>query len=120
MKNNFVLRKQLNSTYGINAADTVVRVSLDGLEEEAILRALKRANREALGRLEALIRAKKLRYPITVRMLDSSGLSVTDVPELRWQANLGIAPGLLFYLVGEDSRGSRVCARIELFRQTIQ
>jgi hypothetical protein len=120
MKNNSESRKLQPSTARTDAADAVVRVSIDGLNEEAILRAFERANREALRRLEAPTRSKKLRYPITLSMLDSIGLRITDVTELCWQVDSGALQGLVFYLVGEDSQSRRVCARIELVRQVIQ
>jgi hypothetical protein len=120
MKNNSELRKQRSSTSSTDGADAVVRVAIEGLDDEAILRAFKRGSREALRRLEAPTRAKKLRYPITLRMLDSRGLDVTDVTELSWRARSGTALDLMFYLVGEDPQSRRVCARIELFRQVIQ
>jgi len=114
------LRKRKSEIVCFDRADAVVGVSIDGLNEEAAQRALKRANREALRRLEAPIRAKKLRYPITLRMFDSSGLGVADVIEVRRQAKPVTTPEFLFYLVAEDGHGRRVCARIELARQVIQ
>jgi hypothetical protein len=53
-------------------------------------------------------------------MLDSTGLSITDLTEVRRQANPAVTPEFLFYLVGDDGQGRRVCARIELVRQVIQ
>jgi hypothetical protein len=114
------LRKHNSDSVRFDRADAVVRVSIDGLNEEAAQRALKRANREAMRRLKTPIRAKKLRYPITLRMLDSSGVGVADATEVRRQANPATTPEFLFYLVAEDGRGRRVCARIELARQLIQ
>jgi hypothetical protein len=114
------LRKRVNDSICFDRADAVVRVSIDGLREEAAYRALKRANREAARRLGAPIRAKKLSYPITFRMLDSSGLSVAGVTDVSWQSNPVTTREFLFYLVAEDENGRRVCARIELSRQIIQ
>jgi hypothetical protein len=103
----------------LDRADAVVRVSIDGLNEDEALRALKLANREAARRLEAPTRAKKLQYPITLRMLDNTGSSLTNVTEIRRQVNPA-AQEFLFYLVAEDAKGRQVCARIELVRQVIQ
>jgi hypothetical protein len=114
------LRKRDDERLCFDRADAVVRVPIDGLNEDAAQRALKRANREAMRRLEAPIRAKKLRYPITMRMLDSSGVGVTGAAEVRRQANPVTTPEFLFYLIAEDGHGHRVCARIELVRQVIQ
>jgi hypothetical protein len=114
------LRKRNSDSVRFDRADAVVRVSIDSLSEETAQWALKRANREAMRRLEAPIRAKKLRYPIMFNMVDSSGLGVADVTEVRRQANPASAPAFLFYLVGEDAQGRRVCARIELVLQVIQ
>jgi hypothetical protein len=114
------LRKHANDSICFDRADAVLRVSIDGLSEEAGHRALKIANREAVRRLEAPIRAKKLQYPITLKMLDSSGLGVMGVTDLHRRANPGTRPEFVFYLVAEDGRGHRVCARIELVRQVIQ
>jgi hypothetical protein len=114
------LRKRDEGRLCFDRADAVVRVSIDGLSEDAAQRALKRANREAMRRLEAPIRAKKLRHPITMRMLDSSGVGVTDATEFRRQTNPVTTPESLFYLVAEDGHGHRVCARIELVQQVIQ
>jgi hypothetical protein len=114
------LRKRSNDNVCFDRADAVVRVAIDGLNEDAAQRALKRANREAVRRLEAPIRAKRLRYPITLRMLDSSGVGVADVMQVRRQANPATTPEFLFFLVAEDGHGRRVCARIELARQVIQ
>jgi hypothetical protein len=104
----------------LDRAHAIVRVSIDGLNEEAAQRALKRGNREAMRRLEAPIRSKKLQYPITLRMLDNTGSSIASVTDLHRQVNRSSAQGFLFYLVAEDGHGRRVCARIELVRQVIQ
>ena len=114
------LGKRNNQKTGLDRADAVIRVSIDGLNEDAAQRTLKRANREAVRRLEAPIRGKKLRYPITFKMLDSSGFSVTSVADVRRQVNPVTTPEFLFYLVAEDGNGRSVCARIELVRQVIQ
>ena len=92
---------------------------MTGLNEDTARRALKRANREAMRRLEAPIRTKKLQYPITLRLLDSAGSSVTDVTQLLRKTHVPTAPEFLFYLVAEDGEGRRACARIELVRQLI-
>jgi hypothetical protein len=114
------LRKRGNEPTYFDRADAVVRVSIDSLNEDASQQSLKRASREAMRRLEAPIRSKKLQYPITFRMLDSTGSSLAGATELRRQANPATAPKFLFYLVAEDLHGRRVCARIELVRQVIQ
>jgi hypothetical protein len=113
-------KRNSNDSVCFDRADAVVRVSIDGLREGAAERALKRANREAMRRLEAPVRAKKLQYPITLKMLDSAGSSITEATELRRQANPPTASEFLFYLVAEDAQGHRVCVRIELVRQVIQ
>jgi hypothetical protein len=110
--------RQRNICFG--RADAVVRVSIDGLNEDAALRALKLANREAVRRLEAATRTKKLRYPITFKMLDSTGLGIADVTEVGLEANAATTPEFLFYPVGEDAQGRIVSARIELVCQVIQ
>jgi hypothetical protein len=114
------LRKRNSDSVRFDRADAVVRVFIDGLREEAAQRALKRANREAMRRLEAPIRAKKLQYPITLKMLDTAGRGMTDAAGVRWQVNRATAPEFAFYLVAEDLQGRTVCARIELVRQVIQ
>ena len=73
-----------------------------------------------MRRLEAPMRLKKLQYPITLRMLDSTDGNIMGVNELRRQDNPRSAPEFLFYLVGEDGHERRVYARIELVRQVIQ
>jgi hypothetical protein len=46
------LRKRDHENVCFDGADAVVRVSIDGLNDDAELRALKRANRKAVRRLE--------------------------------------------------------------------
>ena len=122
MEGNTELRKRGSDKACFDGADTVVRVSIDGLHEEAALLALKRANREAMRRLKAPARAKKLQPPITDRLLDSRGLIIMEMTDrgIYRPANRTHGAEYLFYLVREDAQGRKVCARIELVRQVIQ
>jgi hypothetical protein len=113
------LRKRKNDSVRFDRADAVVRVPIAGLNDEAAQRALKRANREAVRLLEAPIRAKRLRYPITLTMVDGAGLSVAELTTVRPQAGPAAVLGFLFYLVAEDTQGRCAYARIELVQQVI-
>jgi hypothetical protein len=116
------LRNRGNQKAGLDGADAVVRVSLEGLDERAALRALKLANLEAMRSLEAPTRAKGLQHPIAFKMLDRSGAIIMEMTDrgIYGPANRPITPEFLFYLVAEDDQGRSVCARIELVRQVIQ
>lgn len=94
----------------------------EGLSEKAALRALKRASLETMYSLNVSIRAKKLQRPISTRMLDSRDHipgEITDRGMYRY-SNPAPESEVLFYLIGEDFRGRKVCSRIELMRQIIQ
>lgn len=116
------MRKRKIRNTGLDGADAVIRVSIDGLDDEAALHALKTASLEAMRRLDAPARAKKLQRPTTDRMLDSKGAIIIEMTHrgIYRPSNLARAPEYLFYLVREDAQGRTVCARIELVRQVIQ
>jgi hypothetical protein len=116
------LRKRGNSNVSVDGADAVVRVLIDGLEDEAALQALRIANAEAIRSLDAPIRAKKLQAPIAFRTLDSRGFIIMEMTDrgIYRYPNPAPEPEFLFYLIGEDTGGRKVCARIELVRQVIQ
>jgi hypothetical protein len=120
IRNAAVRRK--SQSFTLDGADAVVQITIEGLDEDAALHALKQADLEAMRLLDAPSRAKKLKPPISHRMLDSRGFIIMEMTD-RWiyrPPNPSPAPEFLFYLIREDAQGRKVCARIELVRQLIQ